>query len=146
MAKADAAGCGGPKRHQAGKANTLFRDLADHDALQMRSLRVPEKVYRMFAIRIFLASRIVHDLLSACERADDTETVHPAGKAGNSNVLSRMHTSSRRVDDRKTLGLAVALLHQVNGLLHVDDVLALLRPEQQDIEIATVHFLLRFTK
>jgi hypothetical protein len=80
MPEADATGCGGTESHQAGKADTLFCDLADHDALQARSVRVPERIDRMFTVRIFLTGGVVLDLLSASERADHAEAVHTAGK------------------------------------------------------------------
>ena len=50
-----------------------------------------------------------------------------------------MHAPTRRVDDGETMGLAIALLDQVDGLLDVDDVLDLLRPKQQNIVIAPAH-------
>ena len=130
MTEADAARRGGTKRHQAREAHALFRDLADHDALEVRRLRVPEKVNRMFAIRVFLAGGVVNDLLSASKRADDAKAVNSAGKVRYSYVVLRMHPSPRCVDDRKTLSFAIALLDQVDGLLHVDDVFDLLRSKQ----------------
>ena len=64
------------------------RDLADHDALQLRGLGIPQQIDRMLAIGIFLAARVVHDLLAARERADDAEPVHAAGEIGDAHVLA----------------------------------------------------------
>ena len=96
----------------------------------------------MFAIRVFLAGGVVRDLLATGERADDAKTVDAAGKVRYPHIVLRMHAAARRVDDREALGFAVALLDQVDGLLDIDDVFDLLRPEQQDVEIAALHFLL----
>jgi len=88
MPEADAAGCGGAQRHQAGEADPLFRDLADHDALQARRLGIPQQVNRMFPIGIVLGGLVVGDLLAAGQRPDHAEAVDAARKARNPDVAA----------------------------------------------------------
>ncbi len=66
MAEADAARRRRAQRHERGKADALFRDLADHDALEFRRGRVPHEIDGMLAVGIGLivGGMIVHDALA----------------------------------------------------------------------------------
>src|SRR5262249_31701999 len=139
MPKADTARRRRAQRHQAREPDALLGDLADHDALQLGRLRIPEQIDRVLAIGVFLARRVVRDRLAAGEGADDTEAVDPAGKARDADVLLRMNAAARRIDDREPLCFAVALLDQIDRLLHVDDVRDLLGPEQQNVVVLATH-------
>src|SRR5262245_58024829 len=120
MAEPDAAGRACPERHDPGETDTLFRDLADHDRLELARARIPQQIDGMLAIGEHLALRVVAQRLRTGERADHAEPVDAAGKARDTHVLARMHPPARGIDERKLRSLAITLFHEIDGFGHVD--------------------------